>query len=133
MNEIIEIPAERYHEEMLRLHDVEHFDFMRSFTGMDWGERGLGVVCHLEDTTTGKNTVVSCCSADRENPEIPSVSDIWKAAEFNERDAYDFFGIHFVGHPDMRRLYLRDDWVGYPLRKDYDESPELNPVRMTNE
>ena len=44
---------------------------------------------------------------------------------------YDYFGIRFVGHPDMRRLFLREDWIGHPLRKDYDES--LNPLRMTNE
>ena len=51
----------------------------------------------------------------------------------NEREVFDFFGIGFINHPDMRRLYLRDDWVGYPLRKDYDQSGETNPLRMTNE
>ena len=62
---------------------------------------------------------------------LPSVCDLWKGAEFNEREAFDYFGIRFLNHPDMRRLYLRDDWVGHPLRKDYDES--LNPLRMSNE
>ncbi len=51
---------------------------------------------------------------------LPSVCDIWKGAEFNEREVFDYFGIRFLNHPDMRRLYLRDDWVGHPLRKDYD-------------
>ena len=54
-----------------------------------------------------------------------------EGAELNEREVFDYFGIGFLNHPDMRRLFLRDDWVGYPLRKDYD--PALNPLRMTNE
>jgi NADH:ubiquinone oxidoreductase subunit C len=131
MSERIEIPAEKLHEEMLKLRQGKHMDFLRSLTGMDWGEEGLGVVYHLEDTNTRENIVVSTRTTNREKPELPSVSDIWKGAEFNEREVYDYYGIRFIGHPDMRRLFLRDDWVGYPLRKDYDES--LNPLRMTNE
>ena len=109
----------------------EGFDFLRSLTGMDWGEEGLGVVYHLEATRTGENVVVRTMTPDRENPVLPTVCDLWRAAEFNEREVYDYFGIRFLNHPDMRRLYLRDDWVGYPLRKDYD--PSLNPLRMSNE
>ena len=131
MSERIEIPAEKLHEEMLKLRQGKHMDFLRSLTGMDWGEEGLGVVYHLEDTNTRENIVVSTRTTNREKPDLPSVSHIWKGAEFNEREVYDYYGIRFIGHPDMRRLFLRDDWVGYPLRKDYDES--LNPLRMTNE
>lgn len=131
MSERIEIPAEKLHEEMLKLRQGKHMDFLRSLTGMDWGEEGLGVVYHLEDTNTRENIMVSTRTTNREKPELPSVSDIWKGAEFNEREVYDYYGIRFIGHPDMRRLFLRDDWVGYPLRKDYDEN--LNPLRMTNE
>jgi NADH:ubiquinone oxidoreductase subunit C len=50
------------------------------------------------------------------------VSDIWRTAEFHEREVYDLFGIRFENHPDLRRLFLDDDWVGYPLRKDYKDS-----------
>ena len=110
---------------------ADGYDFLRSLTGMDWGEEGLGVVYHLEKTATGENKAVRTVTVHREHPELPSVCDIWKAAELNEREAYDFFGIRFIGHPDMRRLYLREDWIGHPFRKDYDES--LNPLRMTNE
>ena len=130
MNEIITVPAAEYRERMLALRG-EGFDFLESFTGMDWGD-ALGVVCHLEATSTGRRIAVKTSTPDREHPELPSVCDIWKAAELNEREAFDFFGIRFVGHPDMRRLYLREDWVGHPLRKDYDASPETNPVRMSN-
>ena len=124
------VPADRLHALAARLKE-EGFDFLRSLTGMDWGEEGLGTVYHLEATRTGANVVLRTLTADRENPALPTVCDLWKAAEFNEREAFDYFGIRFVNHPDMRRLYLRDDWVGHPLRKDYD--PALNPLRMSNE
>ncbi|MDR1722463.1 MAG: NADH-quinone oxidoreductase subunit D [Tannerella sp.] len=118
-----------------KLHDDPdlHFDYLRSLTGMDWGEEGLGVVYHLESTVSGEQIVIKTVAVNRNCPEIPTVTDIWKAAVFNEREVYDYYGIAFTGHPDMRRLYLRDDWVGYPLRKDFDESEEINPLRMNNE
>lgn len=98
MSERIEIPAEKLHEEMLKLRQGKHMDFLRSLTGMDWGEEGLGVVYHLEDTNTRENIVVSTRTTNREKPELPSVSDIWKGAEFNEREVYDYYGIRFIGH-----------------------------------
>lgn len=127
---MVTLPADRLHAVAARLKE-EGFDFLRSLTGMDWGEEGLGVVYHLESTRTGENLVLRTLTPDRENPVLDTVCDLWRAAEFNEREAYDYFGIRFLNHPDMRRLFLRDDWVGYPLRKDYD--PALNPLRMSNE
>ena len=109
------------------------FDFLRSLTGMDWCETGLGVVYHLESTLYKHALIVQTATTDRENPELPSVCHLWRTAELNEREVFDFFGIHFTNHPDMRRLYLRDDWIGYPLRKDFDLSEENNPLRMQNE
>ncbi|MDR2232844.1 MAG: NADH-quinone oxidoreductase subunit D [Tannerella sp.] len=110
------------------------FDFMRSLTGMDWGEEiGLGVIYHLESTVHHHNIVVRTATADRENPALPSVCHLWKTAGLNEREAFDYLGIKFINHPDMRRLFLRTDFNGYPLRKDFDESEELNPIPMTNE
>ncbi|MDR1525268.1 MAG: NADH-quinone oxidoreductase subunit D [Tannerella sp.] len=109
------------------------FDFLRCLTGMDWGDEGLGVVYHLESTRYGHQLVLKTTASASDCPEIPTVSDIWKAAELNEREVYDYFGIGFTGHPDMRRLYLREDWVGHPLRKDFDGSRETNPLRMSNE
>jgi NADH-quinone oxidoreductase subunit C len=55
----------------------------------------------------------------RANPSIPSVADLWPAADWHEREAYDMFGIDFPGHPDLRRILCADDWEGFPLRKDY--------------
>ena len=62
---------------------------------------------------------------------IPSVCDLWATAQIKEREAHDFFGIIFTGNPDLRRLFLREDWVGYPFRKNYDM--KSNPLNMTNE
>ncbi|MDL2213123.1 NADH-quinone oxidoreductase subunit D [Bacteroides sp. OttesenSCG-928-E20] len=113
--------------------NTEGFDFLRSLTGMDWGDEGVGVVYHLENTTNGKQLVIKTQTPHAEYPEIPTVSDLWKTAELNEREVYDYFGIVFTGHPDMRRLYLRDDWRGFPLLKNFDTSRQNNPLRMTNE
>lgn len=125
------VPVSSFRTLAEKLRNEEGFDFLRSLTGMDWGDEGLGCVYHLENTVTGENVVLSTADADRDNARVPSVHDLWKGANFNEREAYDFFGIKFVGHPDLRRLFLRDDWKGHPLRKDYDMS--LNPLNMENE
>ena len=117
----------------LKENDGLSFDFLRSLTGVDWGEKGLGVIYQLESTLHKHSLIVQTATTDRENPELPSVYDIWRAAELNEREVYDFFGIYFTNHPDMRRLFLRDDWIGFPLRKDFNVSEENNPLRMTNE
>ena len=76
---------------------------------------------------------VKVSTSNRENPTITSVSDLWRIAGVLEREVYDFYGIIFVGNPDMRRLFLNIDWKGFPLRKDYDTNPELNPVSIENE
>ena len=142
MENTIYVKPEDLHSTMLRLRKEKQMDFLRSLTGMDWGTpdekdtedtlRGLGVVYHLESTTTGERMVVKTSTLDREHPELPTVWDIWKGANLPEREVYDFFGIVFVGHPDMRRLFLRNDWVGYPMRKDNDPAKD-NPLRMDNE
>ena len=139
---ILYIEPARLHERMLDLRDKQQMDFLESLTGMDWGVRkedepadalrGLGVVYHLESTVTGKRMVVKTSTENREQPELPTVTDIWRGAELPEREVYDFYGIEFIGHPDMRRLFLRNDWVGYPFRKDDDPIKE-NPLRMDNE
>lgn len=130
MENIITINKYDFHDVALQYKE-KGFDFLRSLTGVDWGEEGLGVVYQLENTSTGENVCLRTLTDVFDDPKLLSVSDIWKGAEFNEREVFDYFGIRFIGHPDMRRLFLREDWVGHPLRKDYDMS--LNPLRMSNE
>ena len=118
--------------EMQRLKDEEHFDFLETLTGMDWGEEGLGVVYTLWSTTKNKRVSLKTATTDRESPFLPTVSDLWDIANIYEREVFDFFGIKFLVHPDMRRIFLREDWTGYPMRKD-DKPEEENPLRMDNE
>ena len=126
------IDPAKLHDEMKRLREEENMDFLVSLTGVDWEADGLGVIYHLESTETGKRVCLKTATTDRENPFLQSVSDLWDIANIYEREVFDFYGVKFTGHPDMRRIFLREDWVGYPFRKD--DKPELlNPIRMTNE
>ena len=70
---------------------------------------------------------------DRANPTIPSVMDLWSAADWHEREAYDLMGIIFDGHTDLRRILLPEDWEGYPLRKDYQFPREYHGIPGTTE
>lgn len=109
------------------------FDYLICLTGMDYGD-SLGCIYHISSSTDKTSVIVlKTSTSDRQNPTIPSVHDIWASANLYEREVYDFFGITFIDHPDMRRLFLRQDWNGYPFRKDYDANPELNPVPMENQ
>lgn len=110
------------------------FDVLTAVVGMDWKEE-LGVVYYLTSTTHDWEmlAVKVTASGDRDNAYIHSVTDLWKVANFQEREVYDMYGIKLIDHPDMRRFFLRNDWVGHPLRKDYDANPELNPIRMEDE
>ncbi|WP_106832127.1 NADH-quinone oxidoreductase subunit D-related protein [Parabacteroides pacaensis] len=126
------IPSDSFRPvvEALRYDKEEPMDYLLDMVGMDWGDT-LGVLYYLESTHTHRCIVLKNYTPDRENPLLPSVCDLWKTAELKEREIYDFFGIRFTGNPDMRRLFLREDWVGYPLRKDYNLGS--NPLTMENE
>lgn len=110
------------------------FDVLSALVGMDWKD-SLGVIYYLTSTSHDWQVlaVKVLAQGDRDNAFIHSVSSLWKVANFQEREAYDLVGIKFIGHPDMRRFFLRNDWVGHPLRKDYDANPDLNPIRLTDE
>lgn len=129
------VAAADLHAEMKRLHDEEGMDFLLNLTGEDWLEDGIGVVYQVENTKNHKQACVKCVVSDRENPMIPSVCDLWGIANVYEREVYDYYGIIFTNHPDMRRLFMREDWVGYPFRKDNDPEKDnpFDPQHMTNE
>jgi NADH:ubiquinone oxidoreductase subunit C len=93
------------------------FDYLFCLTGVDYPEN-MGVIYHLESTKHRHFVVLKVKTADRINPTIDTVSDVWITAKYHEREAYDLLGIHFNNHTDLRRLFLEDGW-GFPLRKDY--------------
>jgi NADH-quinone oxidoreductase subunit C len=115
----VALPGAKLHSlaKLLRGNADAQFDFLFCLSGIDYG-KDLGVVYHLRSTVHGHSIVLKIRTSDRINPHFDSVSDIWKTAEFYEREVYDLLGIKFNNHPDLRRLFLDYTW-GYPLRKDY--------------
>ncbi len=100
------------------------FDYLFCVTCVDW-KTHLTMVYHLESTLYRHHLVVKV-QLDRTKPELETVSHIWRTAEFNEREAYEMFGVNFLNHPDLRLLILPDGWEGRnPMRKDFED-----PVNM---
>jgi NADH:ubiquinone oxidoreductase 49 kD subunit 7 len=127
---LVTVDDAQWHDLARALKTQLHYDVLSAVVGMDWTE-ALGCVYYLTNTSTHELLHVKVATTDRENPRLHSVVDLWPVANFQEREVYDFYGIIFIGHPDMRRMFLRTDWVGYPLRKDYD--PASNPLRLDDE
>jgi NADH-quinone oxidoreductase subunit C len=121
----ITVTPDKLHAILLKLKDNSEspFDFLDCLTGVDYGQ-DLGVIYHLRSTLHGHTIVVKSCTSDRNDPHFDSVCDIWKSAEFLEREVYDLLGIKFTGHPDLRRLFLDSSW-GFPLRKDYKDDVNI--------
>ncbi len=94
------------------------FNMLVTITAIDRKEY-FEVFYHLRSTSNNKQLFILVRLNDRENPVLPSITNLWKSAELFELEVYDLFGIKFEGHPDLRRLFNPDDWQGYPLRKDY--------------
>lgn len=109
----------------LKTNDNLSFDYLFCLSGVDWGAE-LGIVYHLESTKYRHSIVVKVKTEDRENPTFDSVYDLWRTAEFHEREVFDYFGIKFNNHPNLTRLFLTNEWSGYPLRKDYVD--EINMI-----
>jgi NADH:ubiquinone oxidoreductase subunit C len=110
--------------QQLRNEENLHFDFLFCLTCIDF-KTNLTMVYHLTSTKFRHNIVVRSV-LNRDYPEIETVSHIWKAAEFHEREAYEMFGVDFLNHPDLRLLILPDGWEGKnPMRKDFED-----PVNM---
>ena len=123
------VPSAELHKiaEQLKNDEKSQFDFLFCESGVDYPEY-LMVVYHLKSTALGHSMVLKAKIDDRENPRIATVYDLWKTADFHEREIFDLFGIVFENHPDLRRIFLDDDWVGYPLRKDYVD--EINIIEL---
>jgi NADH-quinone oxidoreductase subunit C len=108
-------------------------DFCEDLTAVDWPKRNvIEVVYHLF-SYSHRHGIVLKVEADRASPVVHTVEGIWKAANWMEREVYDLFGVTFEGHPDLRRVLLPDDWVGHPLRKDYQEAGGYHGVPNVRE
>ena len=104
-----------------------YFDFLFCLTCIDW-KTHLTMVYHLDSTKFRHNIVVKA-KLDVGTPAIETVSDIWRTAEFHEREVYEMFGVDFINHPDLRLLILPDGWEGKnPLRKDFEDP--INMIRL---
>lgn len=129
----VTVPKENLYEAAVFLKEECNCDFLMDIVGMDYTE-SLSTIYYLSNTQNPTQVVaLKTSTTDRENPLLDSVHDLWESAGLYEREVHDFLGIRFINHPDMRRLFLRQDWKGYPLRKDYDANPALNPIPLENE
>ncbi len=105
---------------MEQLHYSRGFDYLVTLIGEDFGDEGLGCIYILENTETHERISVKTMAEKKGHRRVVhSVTMLWKCAELLEREVFDFYGILFLGHPDMRRLFLRDDFQGHPFRKGY--------------
>ncbi|MEX2336204.1 MAG: NADH-quinone oxidoreductase subunit C [Fulvivirga sp.] len=107
------------------------FDMLSCITGIDNGpEAGtMEVVYNLYSIPFEQSLMIKVV-LDREAPVVSSLCDIWKTADWHEREAFDMFGIQFIGHPDLRRILLPADWEGYPLRKDYQHQEYYRGIKV---
>ncbi|MEO6550643.1 MAG: NADH-quinone oxidoreductase subunit C [Ferruginibacter sp.] len=111
----------------LRLHKALAFDYLFCLTCIDW-KTHLTMVYHL-DSTKFRHNIVLKVKLDVINPVIDSVADIWKTADFHEREVYEMFGVDFTGHPDLRLLILPDGWEGKkPMLKSFEDP--INMIRL---
>jgi NADH-quinone oxidoreductase subunit C len=113
----------------LQLRNVESllFNYLFCLTCIDW-KTHLTMVYHLTSTKYRHNIVIKS-KLDRSNPEIETVSPIWRTAEFHEREVYEMFGVNFLNHPDLRLLILPDGWEGRnPMRKDFEDP--INMIKL---
>ena len=117
--------------ELLKDHAETFFDHLACLTGLDQGPQAgkMEVIYHLYSLVYERGITLGVV-LDRSSPRVPSIAGVWRAANWQEREAFDLFGIVFEGHPDLRRILLPEDWKGHPLRKDYEEASEYQGIRI---
>lgn len=113
---LINIADSSLHDLVKALRDEHGFDYLVTIVGFD-RTTALGCVYYLASTKTQRLVSVSAQTTDRDNPMLHSIADLYRVAGLYEREVYDFYGIVFIGNPDMRRLFLNIDWVGYPCAR----------------
>ncbi len=136
-------PALVIHGEMLaavclflRDHEETYFDFLSCISAVDNGvaEGSFSVVYHLASIPFQHQLTLKVIAENDRRldnlPVVPTVSGVWRTADWHEREAFDLMGIYFEGHPDLRRILLPEDWEGYPLRKDYEEAETYHGIAI---
>ena len=123
---MVHVPAENWKNIARKLITERDFDFLFCVTCVDF-KTHLTMVYHLRSMQTDE-TVVIKIQLDRDQPVVATVSDIWRTAEFHEREAFEMFGVQFTGHPDLRKLILPDDFEGFPMRKDFEDP--INMIKL---
>lgn len=120
----------------LRNNTRTYFDFLACLSGVDYGmEDGrFGVVYHLASLPYNLQLVLKISRQNDRSledlPSFPSITSVYRAADWHEREAYDMCGIFFDGHPDLRRILMPDDWEGFPLRKDYKNAEYYKGIKI---
>jgi len=120
----------------LRDNPATYFDFLGCLTGVDYGTstNRFGVIYNLSSIPYRTQLTLKISreyTRDTENlPAFPSLTPVYRTADWHEREAYDLLGIFFEGHPDLRRILLPDDWKGYPLRKDYKAAEYYKGIKI---
>jgi NADH-quinone oxidoreductase subunit C len=105
--------------------DRLRFDLLLDHTAIDWiADARFELVYHLYSTVHGHHLTLTTL-VPRDNPVAPTVGDLWPIAHWQEREVFDLMGVLYDGHSDLRRLFLEDDWQGFPLRKDYQDDSML--------
>ncbi len=137
-DQAIEVPKDDIVVLMQFLFEVKQFDFLIDICGVDYPDRALrfDVVYHLLNSITGQRLRIKSQVA--ENEGVESVIQVWKGADWFEREAFDMFGIKFHGHPNLRKILTHHEFVGHPLRKDYEASRQQScatslPIHFDNE
>jgi NADH-quinone oxidoreductase subunit C len=115
----------------LQNHPDIYADSLSCLTGIDNGPQAntMEVIYTLYSIPHGHHFQLQCI-IDRSKPEIDTVSDVWRTADWHEREAFDLLGITFTGHPDLRRILLPTDWEGHPLRKDYEHQEKYHGITV---
>lgn len=122
------VPAAQWQAVARMLKDEMGFGFFSFMSAIDWKEDGLEVVAWI-DNTDARVSVLLKARLGAGVTTCPSLVPVYRGANWMERECFDMFGITFDGHPDLRRILLPDDWVGYPLLKSYDVDTPYPPYR----